>query len=247
MVSCSICQKLQSHSQPQGRGKERIQNFLQESSSYEEGIDRFILKTQKQLKLDDWGIYLLSKSLATKIYPQKPSTQRLAIWKWLNNLGYDVRIAEVGRGFRLLLPMSHQLYGMSFVKIAGKKYYMDAPTSHKIFTYQQEVTKSRSFKKIHPALTKWSQNRKYIASQEIATSVDSQQHKLLILHDTRTTALMADYPQFAIGFYFSQPLSPLLVQSLRSSFAPLLKYKSPKQQASILLQSIQHGIAYKNR
>lgn len=230
----------------QGTGKKRIEHFLLTAADYEQSLYKFITQTQKKLNLDDWAMYLFIKTVAQYIYPNNQDTQRLALWKWMNDIGYDVRIAVIGSNhYRLLLPVTHKLYAMSYVRIAGVPYYMDAPTKHKIYTYQQKVTNARKIDAIHPALTKWDKNKKQIASRNLTTRINGKNHYLLIKYDKRTSALMQDYPQFRLGLYFSLPLSPLLQQSLRTAFSPLLHGKSKKEQATIMLQTIQQAIAYK--
>ena len=227
-----------------GADKQAITDYLQANPDYEKKLVVFARDTAERLHLDDWGTYLLMREIARQLYPDSWQTRRLAQWKWMNQLGYDLRIAETSNELRLLLPVTQTIYGHSYIFIKGNKYYLDTPAGSDLHTYPQQFDKLAAIENINPTQVRWSDDKQNIHVRQLDYSNDGEHYQITLKFDIRTLRMMQDYPQMIFSRYFKTPLSPKLEQSLKDQLMPVLAGKSKYQQASLLLKLVQKSLAY---
>ncbi|RMG25846.1 MAG: hypothetical protein D6730_10150 [Bacteroidetes bacterium] len=78
----------------------------------------------RNLRLNDWGFALLVHETARRIYPRDVRAQRLYEGLMLSQSGFDLRLAMQSGKLYLLMPAEQVIYGATYFRREGKKYYV---------------------------------------------------------------------------------------------------------------------------
>lgn len=195
-------------------------------------------KAIKYHQLDDWGTFQLIKASAESFHRSEPE-RTLFRFFMLNQIGYQCRIARNGNRLVLLMPYQQQVYGMPFLKMEGKKYYVENLSRNEpIQTLNGDFSKSNKVMSLavqsHPKLEdKW-------LTRLLRWKTDSAS----IPYNERLIAYYNSYPQADLSIFFNAPLSKSVQDEMRTRFGSKIAGKNEYEAVSILLEFVQQSFPY---
>ncbi len=214
----------------------KVDFFLEQIKGYE-----------KQLKLNDWGVYQLTYQTAQKFNQSEESTT-LFTWYILTKLGYKVNIGYGSDFIALLAPAENMLYSTPFLTLSGEKYFVITSSNGKknfsqIYTYKTEYSKSQ--RKINyevkelPLLggNKTVKNLKF-KYKGVPYTVNSNFNDNIV-------EFFKYYPQTDFYVYFQTPISQSTIYSMIKSLKPIVENKSESEAVNIILCFVQTAFNYK--
>jgi len=213
-------------------------------SEYETTI-RELKIISKTLRLNGWADYLLVKQVASAIYS---NTNEANIFSWfaLLKMGYDAHISYQSHKVILLLPIEGNLYNTIYYTLKGKKYYaVDYYAKGKIgsiMTYDngyKGANASLDFSITHLPLFAESKEDKRLIFR-----INEKNKAIVLSYNTNMLRFFQSYPQVSYENYFSSAESILLSNSIKKSFAPLLKDKGQNEALDVILNFVQNAFAY---
>lgn len=100
-----------------------------------------MIRYKKEMQMNDWAYFLLTKKVATRLSTLQSEDCRTVFQHFLLvQSGYDVRLARVDRFLVLLLPIREEVYARPYLTVDGKLYYIISDRNLKehssIFTYK---------------------------------------------------------------------------------------------------------------
>lgn len=89
-----------------------------------DGMLKQLKHYKQELKLNDWGYHLLAHKTGEGIYGKRNKNDvSLFVWFILSKSDYDTKVGYNNDDIFLLSPSKNSIYGVSFLKLDGKKYY----------------------------------------------------------------------------------------------------------------------------
>jgi len=214
------------------------------SSNYEDTL-REIRTYAKELALNDWGTYLLVKSLSEVLYSNLDE-QKLFSWFFLNKLGYEVKIG-IGSKHVVLMHYSKKIiYSTPSFTFGKKKFYVISNYAKgsvgRVYTYKQSYPDASkdldlSLKRLpafQPDLQKKSLSFKQLG-QEFHTSYQ---------YDKNLIDFMATYPQADYETYFNAPMSSRTYKSIAEDLKKKIDGKSSSVAINFVLNFVQKAFGY---
>jgi len=199
-----------------------------------------------QLKLNDWGKYLLVKSVASNLY-HHTNEAHIFTWFMLLKMDYDAHIAFQKHRVVLLLPVDNEMYNTVYYTLGNRKYYaIDYYAKGKlgsIISYDniyEGANKGLGFTVKEVPLFALEPVTKAFTFQ-----VDKKSVTINLEYNENLLHFFQSYPQVGYESYFSAVDSALLNRSIKASFIPLLKRKSQSEALDILLNFVQNAFNYK--
>jgi hypothetical protein len=192
----------------------------------------------KKKELNDWSTYQLAHAVAKKVPGVKTHQQGMLVtWFFMSKLGYDVKIAFGGNDLYLLIPMSEQLFSVSYFPMQKKRYYLFKGTE-----WINSVPKIRTYPKTYTA------NAKILSASlkqmpQFTGRVAEKRNKNSTVKIARDAIFYGNtLPQTELTVYFNTPMSAALNNSLSGRFAPSAGTKI--ENLNKVLAYIQHGFDY---
>jgi hypothetical protein len=202
------------------------------------------------LKLNDWGYALLIYRLAAALYPASQENARvLFTWHLLAQGGMQVRVGYSGERVVLLAATTTTLYGLPYFTLAGRKYYTvaldgrGASKAEALTTYDDNGQGGGNQKPLDLGLRAYPQFGGG-GTKTYSFVYRGQSHKVEAKVNAGAVAFFRDYPQTEQGVYFNAASNPE-GRALLLSLAPLVKGKSEREAADVLLRFVQTAFAYK--
>jgi len=202
------------------------------------GFER--LKTN--LKLNDWGYYLIIKNAAKNIFPRQ-NAQTLFIWYALLKSGYQVKVGYNRNKIYLLLPSQQRLFNILYLTEEGTDYYLlnnkDKDPGH-LKTYEGSFAKN-------PKIISFKLNElpDFNHGNTKIRQITYKQKNIQLKFNSQLIDFFNTFPQCELSTYLRTPISPENCKILDNLFEPLLMGKDKRTQVDILLDFIQKTIAYK--
>jgi hypothetical protein len=202
------------------------------------------------LKLNDWGYALLVYRLAAALDPAAQENARvLFTWHLLAQSGLQVRVGYAGERVVLLAATTTTLYGLPYFTLAGRKYYTvaldgrGASKAEALTTYDDGGQGGGDQKPLDLGLRAYPQFGGG-GTKTYSFVYRGQSHKVEAKVNAGAVAFFRDYPQTEQGVYFNAASNPE-GRTLLLSLAPLVKGKSEREAADVLLRFVQTAFAYK--
>lgn len=220
---------------------------MMSGSKYEPTI-KSIGDTRHDLKLDDWAVVTLWRSVAQALQPVRKSEQNLLLWYFLIKSGYDVRVGYAGDDVHLFIAIKQPVYSTKYTKVGDQTYYAVLAADHgdsirSFFTYDASYPNKLKPLDIHAASIGFS--RTVPAQRVLAFDYKGKNIKLNVPYDRRLVEYMDSFPQSEFELYFDTEGSSLLRKGL---LAELHKYTSKmgeEEAVDFLLSFIQQAFPYK--
>lgn len=199
----------------------------------------------KRLKLNDWGTAQLFDRFSGTVLRQQTSRQ-LTTWFLLVKAGYDARVAYNDK-MHLLLPSRQELFGVTFFKLSGKRYYAvnlsgKSLKPGKVFTYKGQHGAG------HGALD-FSQPNEFSARGEITQRqlkfrYDDETFSIDIAYPKRYVEYFNSFPQLSLPNYFQAGLPAVTSESLLKQLQPVVAGQSEQEAVNRLLRFVQTAFQY---
>lgn len=226
---------------------ESIAAYWQQLASAEHKDTVTQLQQQAEaLGLNDWGTALLFDRFA-RILHQDDSSRILTSWFLLVKGGYDARVAY-NRQVYLLLTSDQEMFGVTYFRLNGKKYYAvnlnDQPVKPgQVYTYEGQHEEGS-----HPL--DFSQPNRFAArgdeeQRSLHFSYDGRRYDIQVAYPQRYVSYFSSYPQLSLPNYFRAGLPAVTATSLLTQLKPVVQGQTETEAVNRLLRFVQTAFAYK--
>ncbi len=195
----------------------------------------------EMMNLNDWGTYMLTKKLAEQL-TSDVNNQRLLTWYLLVRAGYKAKVAFADNQIFLLLPISNEVYDVSYFTINNQKFYLMDAAATNVFTYGKDYPESQ--KTISLDLERAVDPGTKPKERIINFSYDGQSYNLPLSYNQHAIDFYTDIPLAEMRIYFDAMVSPEAKTSIAAAFAPIIQGLDELQAVSLLLHFVQTGFAY---
>lgn len=217
-----------------------------ESNPDTESLFKDCVRLREALSLCDMGYLWLIEHVAAKIYPDSKDSQAFMAAYLMNQSGYDVKLGMTDRGLTLLMNADRDIYGMTFIKFDGIKYYArdkalaSRPMQSYDAMYGPENTiplrmipdRMPTFNAGKDEMVTYSSKR-WMEEPEFTVTVSKPEMQFL-----------GDYPQISWEHYLQAPVSDnfreQIMEQIRKRVAGLPAYDGVRK----LLSYVQFGFDY---
>jgi hypothetical protein len=223
-------------------------------SPSEEGVSKYWAEMAKQnysafvkqletqifkYSLNDWGAYQLIKKISEQIHSDI-NDQRCFQFFYLNQLSFDVKLAKSAGKLVLLIPIKEMVYGVSYLDIKGKRYFIMENTRDSFYTFEKSIVTSK--KDISLQLT-----RKLNLDESISKKKFTLQNgkTICINYNLNDISFFNDYPQADLSVLFNASASFPAEESLLRELKPLLVGLNELDAVNLLLNFVQKKFEYK--
>jgi len=223
-----------------------VRNFFvtMASLNYENTLHD-IKKYSQEMELNDWGVYLLIKKLAQKLYINRDE-QRLFEWFMLNKLAYNVKVALVDKHIVLLINSKQLIYATPRYKLNGRYFYLLANDMRgeikKIYTYTGEYPGA------HRAFDFSLSKLPFLQSSYDSKSLEFKAYgKLYTIHfnyNKNILEFFSTYPQVDYEVYFSAPMEEQTYLDIAKDLKHYIDGKKASVALDFLLKFVQKAFVY---
>lgn len=217
------------------------------NSNYEPLLDQ-LLQYRKNMNLNDWGYCLLLNNTGNVLSGNKTDLTKLFIWFMLTKSGFELKVGYNKTNIYLLIPSEQPIFGESYVKISGKKYYIinfeeKEKIKLNIYTYKGSYPEVDDLINLDVIASPAIKNQ--MVEKDLRFDYAGKEYVINITLDQNTAAFFKDYPQTNMQVYFTAPLSSQAERSLLSQLRPIISGKSEAVAVNILLRFVQKAFPYK--
>lgn len=217
------------------------------NSGYEPLLDQ-MLQYRKNMSLNDWGYCLLLRNTGVELGNNDEDLTRLFIWFMLTKSGFEVKVGYNKSNIYLLIPSEQTIFGQSYVKVGGKKYYIinfekKEKLKMGIYTYKGSYPDVDDVINLDVKESPVIKNQ--LVEKDLEFSYAGRQYVITIKLDQNTASFFKDYPQTDMQIYFAAPLSAQVENSLLSQLRPIIAGKSEAVAVNMLLRFVQKAFPYK--
>jgi len=203
-----------------------------------------LMTIRKRLGLNEWGYFLLAKSVSEALYPNDETGAVFLTWGLMLHSGYDVRIGYNQLGVSILYRTSNKIFGVPYVKIGGSEYYIDRPISSFPIT-SLASSHPGSPGAIHLPIRQALNFQGEIETKKIAFFWDKKQYEFTLKYNPEVTRFLEEYPQTDPGIIFGTPFTQLSLESLQKQLNPVLAGMKREAGAAFLQQFVQKSFTYR--
>lgn len=204
------------------------------------------LSWRDKLRLCDWGYVRFLEQMTTTFFgTDKHNEARLLQMYILTQSGYKVRIARSDNRLVLLLPSKDNIYGYSYLKIGGCKYYVVDSTlqQRSFYIYDREFPKEQFFSlqiPHEPLLAMRGTDARRLTSKRYSTvsaTVSTNRNLIDFYNDYPLSDMWNIYAQASLSSSVKNQLYPVLQKAIAG--------KNKAAAANILIDWVQTASAYK--
>jgi hypothetical protein len=209
---------------------------------------------KKQLKLNDWGLYLLIDKIADGFQLNK-NNKALFSWYVLLKLNYDVKISYTKNNeLFLLASFKQKLYQVSFYELNKKSYYIlnnkgYFTNSPSIITYKKQYKNNlypldMSIKEVIKT------NKKYEVAKKLSFEHNNRQYNIKSYYNKGLVDYYDTFAQSDYSIYLNSKMPNTTFNQFSKSLRPLLKNNKDNKQnelynVNFLLSLVQKSFKYK--
>ncbi|MBC8384315.1 MAG: hypothetical protein H8E57_02215 [Candidatus Cloacimonetes bacterium] len=205
-------------------------------------------KYKSKLRLNDWGYCQLINEVGKKISNNSQRYTNLFVWFILVKSGFDAKVGYNPQDIHLLLPSANVIYGNSYLKSEGKRYY--------IISFDKRIRKAFSIKTydgkypdanaiIDLNILQSPNFANSYVERELKFHYDGIEYLIPIKYEKNTAEYFKNYPNTEMEIYFNAPLSSDAKNSLTTEFRNVLVGKSEAEAVNIILRFVQTAFEYK--
>lgn len=209
-------------------------------------IDRCItqlLDQKKQLRLNDWGYYLLVKKFSQQI-TNDIQQYKLFLWYLLVKSKYDVKIGYTQNELLLLVPFNTSIYEIPYYTIGGKIYYVfeaDTPGTIKTYTQQHKLAEHI----VEPQLNEAPAFRTPTYSKSIPYQYRGQQQPFAVMIKPGLKQFYNQYPLMELDNYFNAVMSNETASPLIKTIKHKTINMNEAEAVEYILHFVQNAFEYK--
>ncbi len=207
---------------------------------------------QKSLLKNDWAYLMFLEIMSKEIFSAKDADRRniqnLYTWFLLIKTGYQARIGYDKKKIYLLLPATTMIYGKSYFKLDGNKFYKLSTQPVKeekssIYTYPGKYPGAD--KKLELRIKEWPTLKQVEKERKLIFKYQGKKYVITIIYEDQIVNFVKDYPQTTIDAYAGAPFSDLSRESFFKEIAKLVDGKSETSAVNLLLSFVQNSFSYK--
>ncbi len=225
--------------------KDGITSFWESASAcnYTPVVEK-LQNTKLEMKLNDYGYFLLTQKLAQNLYPANENTSRLLTWFLLVRSGYGVRVAIQHNEVVLLVPSNQQIYQNSYLTIGGINYYIfPKGEGGSLFTYDKDYAASAQGINLNFSNSIYFAGRK--VEKSLSFNFDNKPYSVKVDYDPDLIEFFKSYPQAEFSVYFNAATSIQAKQSLVEALKPYTTQMDELKAVNFLLHFVQKAFDYK--
>ncbi len=208
-----------------------------------DSIYRECCEIKKQLQLNDWGYYMLVRTICNTFCGNATNESVLLQSFLMSEAGYKMRLARGDNRLRLLLSVDTKIYSKPYFTIAGQTFYLldgDAKASRfNICNFSIPGERPLAMAMHNAPLLN------YRAGTAITRTDTKLKTSVTVTPNLNLTAFMNDYPSCSWETYASTQLSKPTATALLPALRKAIEGKSDAKAVEILLSFLHNGFPYK--
>lgn len=212
----------------------KYEALLSDIKAYKEGLE-----------LGDWGVYLLTQQLSSKIM-KSPDDAKLLTWFLLSKLGYNVKVGISAQHVYLLHHSQKTIYATPRYTFGGAQFYLledyAKKSSKRIYTYEQNYPNAT--KPLDLTLKKLPLLGEKMLQKELKFTRQNQEYKFAFSYNEYLMAFMNSYPQADYETYFNAPMQPETYEAVAKSLKSYVDGKKASDALNFVLHFVQSAFQY---
>lgn len=212
------------------------QNLLEKMQNY-----------RRKMRLDDWGYYQLVRTTSEKVFPENYSLQNIFTWFFLVKSGFDAKVSFAEEAVFLMLPSGQNLYGIAFLTIENRKYYLFyhdfANKQMKLFSYDKTYPDADDV--INMRADQTPEIPRNLLQRNVEFTYQNVTYSLTLDYDRNLSSTKENYPQTELDIYFQSPFSDALLVSIAQEFSKIVVGKPQSVALDMILRFVQTAFPYK--
>ena len=216
-------------------------------SDYYAIVNQFGMVAER-MQLNDWGYYTLVRKFAHRLFPDDYNSQVLFSCFVLNKSGYIAKIGFSNDDLYLLLSSEQEIFEKPYLHIESKRYYAFSFNPNRkagnpsLTTYEGDY--HRTDRQISFAYKRRMNFPKDLKEKELSFSFDGISYRIPVTYNQALVDFYQEMPLVGFEVTLGAPLSEDCLRSLRKGLMPLMRGKSEREQANILLRFVQKAFPY---
>lgn len=214
------------------------------SSEYAELIEE-IKKIKEDLKLNDWGVYLLVTKLSKHVYNIEDNSKLLS-WFIFNKLGYGVKVGLAQKHVVLMHYSNKMIYSTPNYTFANKTFYVMANYAKgnvgRLYSYEQDYPGST--KPLDLSLKNLPNLEKNQKTKAIGFKENNKEFKVSINYNQNLIDFMGTYPQADYQTFFNAPLENETYKQLAKAIKKQVDGKKMSEALNFVLHFVQKSFNY---
>ena len=240
----------------QGTSERDVANYFREILKYSQEVSvlwKDILMKVDEFGLNDWGKFLLLRSLSEKIFVDADTRTAFCFYVLRNEGGYKVKIARGGVSNNLVLMValdnSKEVYNYGFFNFVEQdknvKYYLvygAGKEEKSVYTYsfnEQDLTLSQMTLDFDEILSIGECDKK----REL--KINRMNSVIYLPFNSKNISFLDDVPQTIFPIYFVSAMTEEAQQVLNDKFGNLKGQYSVYEAVDVLLNFVQTAFDYK--
>lgn len=228
------------------KNQKGIANYFDSAatSEYSELIDD-IKKVKEDLKLNDWGVYLLVLELSKHVYKVDDNSKLLS-WFIFNKLGYAVKVGLAKKHVVLLHYSDKTIYSTPNYSFGKNKFYVVSNYAKggvgRLYSYEQNYPGSD--KPLDLSLTNLPEFVKDVKTKELAFREFGNEFKVSVDYNQNLIDFMGTYPQAEYDTFFNAPLENDTYKQLAEAIKKHVDGKKMSEALNFVLHFVQKSFKY---
>lgn len=229
-----------------GTDEKSVSNFWK--SLAQEGTESFIRQCREQinsLRLNDWGVYELSKSLAKKLFPSQYNEQAITTVFIVNQLGFNAKVGRKEKQLVCLLPIRDVVYSLPYLKCSDTRYYIFCPApipspESSIYTYSLDFPQAQYIFDMNiyePMNFDSAGDGHTFSTHWLGEAISLQVNKGFI-------DFYSKYPQVDLKVYANAAPDPRWAKQIQNNLSPLLEERDEYEATAALLNFMHKSFPY---
>lgn len=231
-------------------GAKSISSFWETLSKADyDGMLKQLRHYKQELKLNDWGYHLLAHKAGEGIYGKRNANDvSLFTWFILSKSDYDTKVGYNDNDIFLLSPSKNSIYGVSFLKLDGKKYYAMSFDGKKkkmgsLYTYKGKYPGSSDL--MDYGIYETPEVAQKVSSRDLKFKYRGKSYTVPVKYNKTVTEYFEYYPQTEFEVYFNASVSPEAGYSLIKALKPIVEGKTEGEAVNIIMRFVQTAFKYK--
>lgn len=197
---------------------------------------------RRNLYLNDWGLFDLTRHFAATVYPGQPDEQSVFSTFLMDALHYDVRVGRMDDRLVILVNTGSRLYDIPYVEIDAVRYYAfgNIGQTGRLHTYDRQMNGADRPIGMHLAYSP----RLGMALSDRTYQFALSEHTVEICVSRPLIDFYAQYPQTELSVYANAAMEESLSTTLERELSPLVKGHGTVEALNALLKFLQEGFTY---
>ncbi len=213
-------------------------------SEYED-IVASLLKIQKTMNLNDWGVYLLVRELSKKIFSNL-NESKLFSWFLFNKLGYDVRVGIAQKEITLMHYSKKTLYSTPSYTFENKKFYVFSRYNKgkigRLYSYEKSYPEAtKAFDLSLKELPKFNLS---VKKRSLYFKVDAMDFHTTYTYNQNLIDFMATYPQADYETFFNAPIDAMTYTTIARDLKKHIDGMKASEAINFVLSFVQNAFVY---